>query len=180
MHRTEFVLAGSGGQGLVMMGILLGQAASADGHHVAQTQTYGIATRGGVSYSEVVISDEAIVYPKTTDPDLILTLTEETYHLFRNKYPEAPIVADDEEFALSPTADMHTISMPLTRYCREKGDMRILNMLAIGVVQGIRDVVSEGTMERMIAERFPKAKQANLDAYHKGIAMAVQARGELK
>lgn len=42
MERVEFILAGSGGQGLVMMGILIGQAASADGHFVAQTQTYSL------------------------------------------------------------------------------------------------------------------------------------------
>lgn len=178
MERVEFILAGSGGQGLVMMGILIGQAASADGHFVAQTQTYGIATRGGVSYSEVVISDEAIIYPKSTVPNLILTLTEETYHLFRSKYPEAYIVADDE-FVIS-AGDEHAVALPLTRYCREKGDMRILNMLAIGVVQGVYGVISEVAMERTITERFPKAKQANLDAYREGVKMAARVHGDLK
>ena len=173
--KWEFIMAGSGGQGLVMMGILLGQAANEDGYIVAQTQSYGIAARGGVSYSEVIISDDTIVYPKTTNPDLILTLTEETYKMFRKKYPEKVIVVDSATVSV-PDSEENVISMPLTEYCRSVGDMRVLNLLAIGVIQGFTGVMSVETVEDTIRSRFPKASEANLAAFHKGIELAVAGK----
>ena len=113
--RQEYILAGSGGQGLVMMGIILGQAAAEEGYTVAQTQSYGIATRGGVSFSEVVVSDEEILYPKTVMPDFIMTLTEETYSKFRRIYPESRIFADLDEVEEHPE-DKSLIRVPMSSY----------------------------------------------------------------
>ncbi len=169
-HR-EYILAGTGGQGLVMMGVLLGRAASDDGYHVAQSQSYGIAARGGVSYSEVVISPEEIVYPKVTAPELILALTEETYRLFRKKYPKCKIVVDADEVAV-PDEDTNTVSLSLTGYCRQVGDMRVLNLLAIGVVVGFTGAVSREAIEKTICDRFPRATEANLNAFYYGVKMA--------
>lgn len=174
--RKEFILAGSGGQGLVMMGILLGHAANEDGYTVAQSQSYGIAARGGVSFSEVVISDDVIVYPKTSRPDLILALTQETYEMFHRKYPNCLIVVDADAVCV-PDGEANAVSLPLTGYCREIGNMRILNLLGIGVVQGFTDVISNEAMEETIRERFPTACEANLAAFHKGIEFAVSVKG---
>lgn len=170
MKRIELVLAGNGGQGLIMMGVLIGQAACADGHNVAQTQTYGIAMRGGISYSEVVISDEPITYPKVMAPDFILTLTGETFHIFHKKYPGALIAVDEGEFDI-PATDGRTIKLPLSRYCREIGDMRILNIMAIGAVEGATEMLGDEMLERTIAARFPKSRESNLAAYRVGVEM---------
>lgn len=171
--KQELILAGSGGQGLVMMGILLGQAANEAGYTVAQTQSYGIAARGGVSYSEVVISEEEIIYPKVTDPDMILALTEETYWLFRRKYPEKKILVDAD--AIDPKDDPNARALPLSTYCREVGDMRVLNLLSIGVVLGATAAIPREAVEQTIAQRFPKATEINLAAFHRGIEMIVGA-----
>ena len=173
--RKEFVLAGSSGQGLVMMGILLGQAANQDGYTVAQSQSYGIAARGGVSFSEVVISDDVIVYPKTSNPDLILALTQETYEMFHKKYPDCLIVVDSDAVSV-PEDEKNARSLPLTGYCRKVGNMRVLNLLGIGVVQGFTNAISNKAMEDTIQERFPKECEANLAAFHKGIEFAVATK----
>ena len=75
--RYEVILAGSGGQGLVLSGIMLGEAAILEGKVVVQTQSYGIASRGGFSMAEVIIDQEEIVYQQVQEPDIVLTLTEE-------------------------------------------------------------------------------------------------------
>lgn len=170
-RRKEFILAGSGGQGLVMMGILLGQAASEDGYLVAQSQSYGIAARGGVSFSEVVISRELIVYPKVRTPDFILALTQETYDMFYKKYPECTIVADADSVSIEKTMS-RSISLPLTKTCREMGSLRVLNLLGIGVVQGFTRMISDQAIEHTIREHFPLACEINLAAFHKGIELA--------
>ena len=77
--RNEVMFAGFGGQGVIKAALLLAQAASLhDNKEVAQTQSYGPEARGGASRSEVIISDGDIDYPKATDIDLLLAMTQES------------------------------------------------------------------------------------------------------
>ncbi|MBO7518718.1 MAG: 2-oxoacid:acceptor oxidoreductase family protein, partial [Methanobrevibacter sp.] len=63
--RTEVRIAGFGGQGVIMAGVIIGKAASLfDNKNAVQTQSYGPEARGGASRTEVVIDDEVIDYPK--------------------------------------------------------------------------------------------------------------------
>ena len=62
MTHHEFILAGTGGQGLILAGILLAEAAMLDGRNVVQTQSYGIASRGGLSLAEVIIDDDEFIF----------------------------------------------------------------------------------------------------------------------
>ena len=80
--RVEFRLSGSGGQGLLLAGIVLAEAAIEDGKNAIQTQSYGPEARGGSSKAEVIISDEDIDYPKATDPDYLLALTDDAYRTY--------------------------------------------------------------------------------------------------
>ena len=76
-RRYEIRLAGSGGQGLVLAGVILAEAAGIyDGKFVCQTQSYGPAARGGASKAEVVISDAEIDYPKAIRPDVLLAMNQ--------------------------------------------------------------------------------------------------------
>jgi len=77
--RVEFRLSGSGGQGLLLAGIVLAEAAINEGKNAVQTQSYGPEARGGSSKAEVVISDSEIDYPKATEPDYLLALSNDAY-----------------------------------------------------------------------------------------------------
>ncbi|MCX5897939.1 MAG: 2-oxoacid:acceptor oxidoreductase family protein, partial [Proteobacteria bacterium] len=77
-EQYEIRLAGLGGQGLILAGIIVAEAAGIyDGKIVAQTQAYGAAARGGFSRSDVVISDEEINYPKASELDLLLAMSQD-------------------------------------------------------------------------------------------------------
>ena len=73
--RQEFRLSGTGGQGLILAGIILAEAALLDGKLAIQSQSYGPEARGGASKSEVIISDEAIHFPKVTKPGVLLAMS---------------------------------------------------------------------------------------------------------
>ena len=79
MNRLEIRLAGSGGQGLILAGIILAEAAILEGKVSVQSQSYGPEARGGSSKAEVIISDGPIVYPKVLRPDVVLALTTSAY-----------------------------------------------------------------------------------------------------
>ena len=76
--RVEVRLAGSGGQGLILAGLVLAEAAGLyDGREVSMAQSYGPEARGGASKAEVIISDQVIDFPQCTRVDLLLALTQE-------------------------------------------------------------------------------------------------------
>ena len=72
--RTEVRIAGFGGQGIVLAGAILGEAAILAGLEAVQTQSYGPESRGGAARSEVVISERAVDYPRVTCPDVLVVL----------------------------------------------------------------------------------------------------------
>ena len=75
MERYEIRLSGSGGQGLLLGGIILAEGAINDGKNSVQTQSYGPEARGGASKSEVIISSEEIDFPKVRSCDILLLYT---------------------------------------------------------------------------------------------------------
>jgi 2-oxoglutarate ferredoxin oxidoreductase subunit gamma len=77
LDRYEIRLSGTGGQGLVLAGIILAEAAGIyGGKHVVQTVSYGPAARGGTSRADVVVSDREIDYPKAIALDLLLAMSQ--------------------------------------------------------------------------------------------------------
>ena len=85
--RHEIRLSGSGGQGIILAGIVLAEAALHEDKNAVQSQSYGPEARGGASKSEVIISSEAIDYPKVTAPDIVLALTTESYKKYAKNLP---------------------------------------------------------------------------------------------
>ena len=77
LDRYEMRLSGSGGQGLVLAGLILAEASGIyEGKHVVQTVSYGPAARGGTSRADVVVSDQDIDYPKAMGLDILLAMNQ--------------------------------------------------------------------------------------------------------
>ena len=73
----QISLSGTGGQGIILAGIILAEAAILENKKVIQTQSYGPEARGGASKAEVIISDENIDYPKIVTADVLLVMSQE-------------------------------------------------------------------------------------------------------
>jgi len=90
-------LTGSGGQGIILASIILAEAAGIyDGKNVVQSQVYGAAARGEISKADVIISDEEIYFPEVRMPDVLLTLTQESYNEFTKTVKDETKVIIDE------------------------------------------------------------------------------------
>lgn len=167
-RRHEVVLAGSGGQGLVLSGILLAEAAIREGRNVVQTQSYGIASRGGLSLAEVIIDDEEIVFPQVQSPTLILALTEEAlrkYEAFAGQ--GVPLVYDTTLAAERKGPFSH--GYPFTRLAGELGKGGVVNTLALGTLAACAGMVQYESLSAAIAGRFRGAAGAlNIRALRRG------------
>lgn len=172
--RYEIRLAGEGGQGLILAGVILAEAAAVyDGKNAVQTQSYGPEARGGASKAEVVISDGAIDYPKVIAADLLLCMSQESC----NKYvyemkKDGILVVDSVHVERVPTSRAY--ALPITKIAEETTGRRIAaNIVALGIIVGLTGVVSRKAIEAAVRARAPKGTEAlNLKALQAGLEEA--------
>jgi 2-oxoglutarate ferredoxin oxidoreductase subunit gamma len=174
--RVEFRLSGSGGQGLLLAGIVLAEAAILDDKNAVQTQSYGPEARGGASKAEVVISDGDIDYPKAMDPDYLLALTLESYKTY-GPLMGAGLVIVDSSVPLSEGVKARTVSVPILATATEKvGKKVVANIVALGVLGGISKIASRESLEEAVRRRVPKGtEELNLAALRSGFELAESA-----
>ena len=172
----QVVLAGEGGQGLVVAGVLLGEAAVLDGKNVAQTAAYGIASRGGLTRAEVVISDGEIEYPAVEDPDLVLALSREAMEKYYGKVSEECIIIYDSSLLEGEYRGKRVFGLPLSgqvaKIKEEKGLKVALNVLSLGALSGRTGLVSLGALEEAARKQFKKGFAANREALQGGFTLA--------
>jgi 2-oxoglutarate ferredoxin oxidoreductase subunit gamma len=178
--RYEIRLSGSGGQGLILMGIILAEAVGIyDGRYVAQTQSYGPEARGGSSKSEVIVSDEEIDYPKAMKLDLFLAMNQRSCDdFYQDLKPEGLLIVDSTFVTQIPTSKAFQI--PFTRMAREKFKKEVVaNIIALGALTQLTPIVSPKAMESAVLARVPKGtEKLNRDALRAGIAAAKRAKKE--
>ena len=179
--RYEIRLGGSGGQGLILMGIILAEAVGLyEGRYVAQTQSYGPEARGGSSKSEVVVSDEEIDYPKAEHPDLLLAMNQKSCDDFFADVAPGGLVVVDSTF-LSHLPPVSAFGIPFTRIAREKLNKEVAaNIVALGALTQITPIVSPRAMRMALLNRIPKGtEKLNLAALKAGIEAAKRAMKEV-
>jgi len=179
-YRYEIRLSGSGGQGLILMGIILAEAIGIyDGKFVAQTQSYGPEARGGSSKSEVIVSDEEIDYPKAMQPDLLLAMNQKSCdEFYPDLKPEGLLIVDSTFVTQVPT--LKAFQIPFTRMAREKFKREVVaNIIALGALTQLSPMISSKAVESAVLARVPKGtEKLNRDALKAGIAAAKQAKKE--
>jgi len=178
--RYEIRLSGSGGQGLILMGIILAEAIGIyDGKYVAQTQSYGPEARGGSSKSEVIVSDEEIDYPKAIRLDLLLAMNQKSCdEFYPDLKPEGLLIVDSTFVSQIPTPKAFQI--PFTRLAREKfGREVVANIIALGALSQLTPIVSSKAIESAVLARVPKGtEKLNRDALRAGMNAAKRAKKE--
>jgi 2-oxoglutarate ferredoxin oxidoreductase subunit gamma len=177
--RYEIRLAGSGGQGLILAGIILAEAAGVyDGKFVCQTQSYGPEARGGASKAEVVISDDEIDYPKAIQPDVLLAMNQKSLDTYIGDLkPGGALLVDADLVKEVPLSQV--VALPFTRIAREDlGKTMVANIVALGALAQFTGAVSLKSLEVAVLARVPKGTEdLNRRALAAGIA-AVQAGSE--
>jgi 2-oxoglutarate ferredoxin oxidoreductase subunit gamma len=176
--RTEIRLAGEGGQGMILAGIVLAEAAAVYyGKQATQTQSYGPEARGGASRSEVVISDGEIDHPEVLSADVVVALSQEAYKKFARTVRAGGLLIVDED-RVETSADFEGIKIPVARIAQETtGKAITANTVALGVLVGLTNLVSRESIEKAITARAPKGtEEMNRKALQAGFAAAEQVR----
>ena len=172
--RYEIRLSGSGGQGLILAGVILATAVGVgDGKNVAQTQSYGPEARGGASRADIVVSDGEIFYPKTMKLDLLLALTQEACDkYFPDLKEDGILVVDSTLVTQVPTKKYY--GFPFVRLAKEKiGHVMVANVIALGAIAELTGIVSQESIKDAVLERAPRGTEdKNKKALELGFSIA--------
>lgn len=172
--RFEIRLAGTGGQGVILAGIILSEAAVGADKHVAQTQSYGPEARGGASKAEVIIAEGEIDYPKVILADLLLAMSQEACDRYgRQVKPEGWLIVDADLVRRVPPHP-HTYRVPITRVAVEEIGRKITaNMVALGVIVGLTGIVPHQTLVQAVEKHVPPGtKEINQKALEEGLCIS--------
>jgi 2-oxoglutarate ferredoxin oxidoreductase subunit gamma len=171
-ERYEIRFSGAGGQGLITAGIILAEAASIiEGKNAVQSQSYGPEARGGASKSEVIISDGPIDYPKATIVDACLAMTQEAADKYANGIKAGGVLLLDSDFVPNaPEGDFKVYKMPIMRTAKDEiGREIVANVVALGAMIALTDVVSREAGLKAVLAKVPKAFiELNEKAYNAG------------
>lgn len=171
MKKQELRLSGSGGQGLILAGIILAASATSEGKNVVQTQSYGPEARGGASKSEVLICDERIDYPKVTKPDFLLALTEEALEKYIEDVKEDGMVIADNSVERDDLKDKvkDFYYLPILKTAKEELKPIVANMVALGAIVACSNVTTPEAAKEAIKANVPQGTEdLNCRAFEKG------------
>lgn len=170
----EMRLSGSGGQGLILGGIILAEAALLDGKLAIQSQSYGPEARGGSSKSEVIISDKVIHFSKVMEPDLVLAMTQEALNKYSVDLPSDKLLIIDTTFVKNvPERFQRVYRLPITEVAKkELGRDLFANIVALGAIVALTQVVSIDSTTKAVLARVPAGTETvNKRALDAGIAL---------
>lgn len=177
MSRTEIVLGGVGGQGVVLSAILLGTAATLfENRKAVQTQSYSSELRGGSARAEVIISDEPISDPQARRPDIVVAFAEPALHSLRSRLkPGGLLVIDADRVHDVEPGNYEIVPVPASNIAeQEMGALIVANLIVLGALIRKKPVVSAQSMEKAIeAAVSPKNAPLNLQAFRRGMEMSV-------
>jgi len=178
--RYEIRIAGSGGQGIILAGIILAEAAILDGKYVTQSQNYGPEARGGNSISEIIISDMEVDYPKAIELDLLVALTQEACDRNLQDMKRGGLVVVDLDL-VNRVLWGRLVTIPFGQIAKEMGEKRAINIAALGAIGAFCSKISSRSLTKVIAKRLSSAKvAANCQAFNQALKIARDLRRNFK
>jgi 2-oxoglutarate ferredoxin oxidoreductase subunit gamma len=174
LKKIEIKIGGLGGQGVVLAGEILGRAAVYDGKNAVQTQSYGAEARGSAAKSEVIISDTRIGFPEVRKCDVLIAMNQEALDKnLKDLKEDGALLVDTSHVKKVPQTKSKVFNVPATENAEKIfGSKMYANMIMLGALTKILNIVSEGAMEKAIEDTVPKKTASlNKQAFKKGQAL---------
>jgi 2-oxoglutarate ferredoxin oxidoreductase subunit gamma len=153
--RYEIRIAGLGGQGVILLGVVLAKAiASNEKLHVVQTQSYGPESRGGAVRADLVVSDEPVDYPKVRKADVLVAMSQTAFDAYLVNLKEKGTVVIDSDFVKADTerSDITVKVVHATKKASEFGKIVLANMIMLGALVNVINLVPEKAIINALRE----------------------------
>ncbi|MHB0912187.1 MAG: 2-oxoacid:acceptor oxidoreductase family protein [Armatimonadota bacterium] len=177
MHE-EVIMAGTGGQGIMIMGQLLAHAAMTEGYHVVWFPSYGPEARGGTADCTVIVSSEEIGSPISSHPDTLVGMHQFLFNKFSPNVKSGGRQVINTSLVDPTTArtDCRVIGIDANVVAEGLGNVRVANMVMLGAYVGTSGIVSVDTLVASLSAVFPphrhKLIPLNEAAIRRGVDLA--------
>ena len=173
MSVTEIRIAGFGGQGVIMSAVVIGKAGCIyQNGYSTMTQNFGPEARGGACSAQVILSDDPILYPYVTRPDILVVMSQEAYTLFSPQIsPNGTLVIEEDLVRIGDLPPgVRVYSIPATRIAEELGKKMVLNIVMVGFFGAVSQALDPDALRNAVAASVPEAyRELNLKAFDQRI-----------
>lgn len=182
MSGAEIKFSGFGGQGIVRCALITGKALSLyDNKYATMTQTFGPEARGSACSSQLVVSDEKVLYPYAIHPGVLVALSQEAYDKFSVGLGDGGILIHDEDLVKPGKVNPKHVMCPVpaTRFAEELGNRLFTNLVTLGFFTAVTGIVTDEAMKKalpgLVPDRFLKI---NIKAFEKGYDYGLEKFGK--
>jgi 2-oxoglutarate ferredoxin oxidoreductase subunit gamma len=156
--QNEILIAGFGGQGVILAGALIAQGALEQGMHTTCFPSYGAEMRGGTANTTVIVSQDEIGSPVSSHPNVLISLNEPSFEKFM------PKIADNAIVIANSSMIPETSKYPVKPYFiaatdmadKEIGNIKSANFIAVGALIKILNVISLDNVFKACEKAFQK------------------------
>lgn len=164
------IIAGSGGQGVMLLGKILAEAAMREGKFVTWLPSYGAEVRGGTSHSMVIISDKEIGSPYIEKPDSLIIMNAPSLERFKNRLTQKSLLILNSSLVPGyKNKNARLLEFPFTDIAIKLGNIRVANMVALGCFIAQKKVVGLKSISRVISEIAPEEKKHLIEINKKAL-----------
>src|SRR3990170_241288 len=161
------ILAGFGGQGMMLLGKLLAQAAMTDGKYVTYFPSYGTEVRGGTAVYYLIISNEEIFSPLIEEADTLIVMNQPSYQKYKDMLkPDGLLVLNSSMIKSDNLPDAKTYKIPATEIASKLGNVLVSNVVMLGAFLAIKNLFSANLILDQL-QAMLKGKKGNLLAINK-------------
>ena len=175
-NSTHITIAGSGGQGVVVVGNLIARACVIEGKNVSGWVAYGAEMRGGTANATVIVSDEEIACPFVETPDMAIILNQPSLERFESSIAEGGLALLNTTIIQRPIEreDLEQVHLAATELARRLGNIKVANIVALGAFIDHTHLLAMDSIRQAIRDLFasknPKMIELNLNALDIGAA----------
>jgi 2-oxoglutarate ferredoxin oxidoreductase subunit gamma len=171
-NNVEVRFSGFGGQGIVRCGLISGKALSLyDNKYATMTQSFGPEARGSACSSQLVVSEERVLYPYIEDPHILVSMSQEAYDKYEPRLREDGVLLIDQDLVKPrpPRGKIRVYGIPSTRLAETLGNRIIANLVMLGFFTAVTKIASAEAMKKAIPGLVPdRFVDLNIRAFDKG------------
>ena len=175
--EINFILAGFGGQGVLLAGTILANSFMLEGKNVTWYPCYGAEMRGGTVNCEIVVSESEVSSVHKQDTDFALVLNQQSFDKFVKRVKAGgTIIANSTLVAETrPRADINYVFAPMTKPANDLGNGKVTNMVALGVLSSVCEVVSREYLAKGLEKVLGEKKKALLPLNIKALEIGAES-----
>ncbi len=181
---TEIRFSGFGGQGIIRLALISGKALSLYGNkYSTMNQSFGPEARGSACASQLLVSDERILNPYITTPQILVSMSQEAYDLYEPDLSDKGILIIDTDLVKPKPVrgKIKFYSVPSTRFAEELGNRIFANLIMLGFFTAITKITTPEVMKKALPGLIPdRFLDMNMKAFDKGYDFGIESLKEKK